>query len=175
MTEELVKISLPTTQANDVIAVFNNALLQMDSYRVDLYEEGNYESLSHGLANLVDFRNQLTMLIQSIEHNLYEILPDKKNPIDGVGIFEKRRSSSKKWDSEKLINDIVRSKLDNGTGEISPTDVFELIETLKKVLPLTQSLGWRVTALRDENIDADQYCEVTWGRPTVTIQWNEPF
>jgi hypothetical protein len=172
---EIIKVALPEVPGKDVIAVFNNALLQMDDYRVDLYEQGDYESLSHGLANLVDFRNNLTGLIQAIETNLYEILPEKKHVIEGLGTFEKRRGSSKKWDSEKLINDIVRAKLDNGTGEISPTDVFELIETLKKVLPLTQSLGWRVTALREENIDTEQYCDVVWGRPTISIQWNEPF
>lgn len=167
---EIIKVELPSVAGQDVIQIFNNALMQMDDYRVKLYEELDYESLSHGLVNLIDFRNNLTALIQAIENNLYEILPDKKNFIEGVGTVEKRRSSSKKWDSEGLINDIVRSKLDTGTGEISPTDVFNLIETLKKVLPLTQSLGWRVTALREENIDTEQYCDVTWGRPTVTIQ-----
>lgn len=167
---EIIKVDLPSVAGQDVIQIFNNALMQMDDYRVDLFENNDYESLSHGLVNLIDFRNNLTALIQAIENNLYEILPDKKNFIEGVGTVEKRRSSSKKWDSEGLINDIVRSKLDNGTGEISPADVFNLIETLKKVLPLTQSLGWRVTALREENIDTEQYCDVTWGRPTVTIQ-----
>lgn len=168
---EIIKVALPdNTSGGDVIAVFNNALMQMDDYRVALHEQGDFESLAHGLTNLVEFRNNLTALIQAIENNLYEILPDKKNMIDGVGIVEKRRSNTKKWESERLLNDIVRRKLDNGTGEVTPTDVFELIETLKKVLPLTQSLGWRATALREENIDTDQYCDVTWGRPTVTIQ-----
>lgn len=167
---EIIKVELPAIAGGDVIQIFNNALMQMDDYRVKLHEELDYESLSHGLVNLIDFRNNLTALIQAIENNLYEILPEKKNFIDGVGTVEKRRSSSKKWDSESLINDIVRTKLDNGTGEINPEDVFNLIETLKKVLPLTQSLGWRVTALREENIDTDQYCDVTYGRPTVTVQ-----
>lgn len=167
---EIIKVALPEKPGSDVIAVFNNALIQMDDYRVDLYESGDYESLSHGLANLVDFRNNLTALIQAIENNLYEVLPEKKNVIEGVGIIEKRRSNSKKWESERLLNDIVRRKLDNGTGEVTPTDVFELIETLKKVLPLTGSLGWRSNALKEENIDTDEYCDITWGRPTVTIQ-----
>lgn len=167
---EIIKVALPDKPGSDVIAVFNDALMQMDDYRVALYESKDFESLSHGLANLVDFRNNLTALIQAIENNLYEVLPDKKNVIDGVGILEKRRSNTKKWESERLLNDIVRTKLDNGTGEVTPTDVFNLIETLKKVLPLTQSLGWRATALREENIDTEQYCDISWGRPTVTIQ-----
>lgn len=166
---EIIKVELPAIAGGDVIQIFNNALMQMDDYRVKLHEELDYESLSHGLVNLIEFRNNLTALIQAIENNLYEILPDKKNPIEGVGIIEKRRSNTKKWDSERLINDIVRSKLDTGTGEISPTDVFGLIETLKKVLPLTASLGWRSNALKEENIDTEQYCDITWGRPTVTV------
>jgi hypothetical protein len=166
---EIIKVDLPAVAGNDVIQVFNNALMQMDDYRMKLYEEGDYESLANGLVNLIDFKNNLSALVQAIESNLYDVLPQKKTPIEGVGLFEKRRSSSKKWDSEQLLNDLVSDKLNNGTGEITPTDVFELIETLKKVLPLTQSLGWRTTALKEENIDVDQYVQVTYGRPTVQV------
>jgi hypothetical protein len=107
--------------------------------------------------------------VQAIEADIYDLLPQKKLPVEGVGLIEKRRSSSKKWDSESLLNDIVNFSLDNGTGEVTPTDVFNLIETLKKVLPLTASLGWRATALKDIGVDVDNYTEVTYGRPTVQI------
>lgn len=172
MSEEIVKVdqlSVPQ-QAVEVLQAFNNALLGIDDYRQELAENGDWESLSFGLSNLVELRNQLTVLMQSIEKNIYDLMPGKKTVIEGVGIVEKRRSNTKKWDSEALLHDIVKQKLDNGTGEITPTDVFELIETLRQVLPLTASLGWRVNALKEKGFDPEEYCDITWGRQTISIQ-----
>jgi hypothetical protein len=109
------------------------------------------------------------MLIQQIELDIYGLMPDKKTVIEGVGILEKRRANTKKWESERLLEDIVSSKLQTETGEIHPSDIFDLIETLKKVLPLTGSLGWRTGELKKENIDIEDYCSVTWGRQTISI------
>lgn len=173
MSEEIVKLGSENPATADVIAVFNTVLLQMYDYRKELVEQGDWDALCRGLVNLNDFKTNLTMLIQAIEADIYETLPEKKVIIEGIGIIEKRRSSSKKWDSEGLLNNIVNARLNNGTGEITPTDVFELVETLKRVMPITASLGWRTTELKKENIDIDNYCDVTWGRPTVSILANK--
>ena len=169
MSNEIIKVALPDRITGDAIAAFQNALLLMDDYRQDLAEQGDWESLCYGLTNLIEFKQSLSALVEAIQHNIYELMPDKKTVIEGLGTFEKRRGNSKKWESERLLNDIVSNKLNNGTGEITPTDVFNLIETLKKVMPLTPSMGWRVTELKNENIDTDDYCDVTWGRPTISV------
>jgi hypothetical protein len=169
MSEEIVKLGSDSPVAADVIAIFNDVLLQMYDYRKELVEAGDWDALCRGLVNLNDFKSNLTMLIQAIESDIYDTLPEKKVTIEGVGIIEKRRSSSKKWDSEGLLNSIVNEKLNNGTGEITPGDVFDLVETLKRVMPITPSFGWRVNELKKENIDTSNYCDVTWGRPTVSV------
>jgi hypothetical protein len=43
------------------------------------------------------------------------------------------------------------------------------MKVLKEVLPMTASLGWRVTALREVGIDPEQYSETTYGRQTIQI------
>lgn len=173
MTEEIIKVPLPeiaTGEGGALLTNFQNALLAIDDYRQSLADNGDWESLCYGLANLVEFKNNLNALVESIQKNIYDTMPDKKAIIEGVGAFEKRRSNTKKWDSERLLNDIIRERLDNGTGEITPADVFDLLDLLKRVMPLTPSMGWRSTELKKENINTDDYCEVTWGRPTVTVQ-----
>ena len=173
MSEEIIKVPLPeiaTGEGGALLANFQNALMAIDDYRQQLATNNDWESLCYGLANLVEFKQSLAALVDSIQGDIYKIMPDKKAVIEGLGTFEKRRSNSKKWDSERLLNDIVSEKLDNGTGEITPTDVFELIDMLKRVLPLTASMGWRVGELKKENVNTDDYCDVTWGRPTVTVQ-----
>lgn len=169
MSNEIIKVELPDRVTGGAIAAFQNALMQMDDYRKDLAEAEDWESLCHGLTNLIEFKQNLSALVEAIQHDIYELMPEKKVVIEGLGIFEKRRSNSKKWESERLLNDIVNSKLNNGTGEITPTDVFELVDTLKRVMPIVPSMGWRTTELKKENIDTNDYCDVAWGRPTISV------
>lgn len=169
MSDEIIKVALPDRVTGDAIAAFQNALLLMDDYRKDLAENGDWESLCYGLTNLIQFKQNLIALVEAIQHDIYDLMPEKKVVIEGLGVFEKRRSNTKKWESERLLNDLVNSKLNNGTGEITPTDVFDLIDTLKRVMPIVPSMGWRTTELKKENIDTDDYCDVTWGRPTISV------
>lgn len=144
--------------------------MEMDAFRGGLAESKDWRALAEGLVQLQEFKKNLGILIDAIETNINELLPEKKVVIEGLGIIEKRTSTSRKWESETLIDHIVRECLDTGTGEITPSDVFRLVETLKKVLPLTASLGWRTTALKEIGFDPDSYSDVTFGRKTVSIK-----
>ncbi len=166
---EIIKVALPDRITGDALAAFQSALMMMDDYRKDLEEAGDWESLCHGLANLIDFKKNLAALVESIEFDIYNLMPDKKTMIESLGTFEKRRSNGKKWESERLLNDIVSHHLNNGTGEITPGTIFGLVEDLKKAMPITPSLGWRVNALKEMNIEIDDYCNTTWGRPTISV------
>lgn len=157
-------------QVPDVIEMFQQVLVKMDDFRSGLVEQGDWEALAHGITQLQDFKKNLSMLIETIELNINELLPEKKVVLPGVGIIEKRTSSSKKWDSDALLNRIVRSCLDNGTGEITPQDVMRLIDTLKLVLPFTPSLGWRSTEIQKIGLDPKDYSDVTYGRKTISIK-----
>lgn len=158
------------TSRPGIIEEFNQALVHMDKFREELALAGDWNALTHGLAALIEFKKNLSMLVDAIETNIHECLPEKKVVVEGVGIVEKRTSTSRKWESEQLLNHIVRDRLDNGTGEITPADVMNLVEALKSVLPLTASLGWRTTALKELGFDPDNYSDVTFGRRTVSIK-----
>lgn len=169
MTQEIEKLNDLATATNAVVSMFNDVLLQMDDLRQELAEAGDWEALIHGLKNLNEFKQSLTVLVQSIEKDIYDTMPEKKMVVEGLGVFEKRRSSTKKWDSEAVLDAVVRNVMSkNETGEIGWSDVVEMLETLKKVLPLTSSLSWRVNELK-KILDPDFYCEVSWGRPTIQV------
>ena len=168
MTQEIA-IQEQRIVSNNYLASFQSALMAMDDYREQLAKTGDWNTLANGLVNLNDFKTNLIMLIQQIELDIYELMPDKKTVIEGVGILEKRRANTKKWNSEELLEQIVSRKLQTETGEVHPSDIFDLIDTLKRVLPLTGSLGWRTGELKKENIDIEDYCTVTWGRQTISI------
>lgn len=92
----------------NLIAEFQKALIHMDDFRQDLADTGNWEALAHGLTQLSEFKKNLSMLIESIELDINKLLPEKKVIMEGLGIIEKRTSTSKKWESERLLDNIVR-------------------------------------------------------------------
>lgn len=171
MSEAIIKRELPelAPRSVDVLHAFQQALMDLDEMRAELAASKDWNSLAIGLGNLVELKQQLSVIVDAIQKDIYELMPDKKQFVDGVGMLEKRRSNTKKWESDRLLRDIVRNKLYNEDGEVAP-GTMALIDTLEKVLPLTGSLGWRVTALKDEGFDPDEYCSVNWGRPTISIQ-----
>jgi len=154
----------------DIIREFNKALIAMDDFRAELAEAGDWNALAHGLVALQDFKKNLQAVMDAIEIDIHKNLPEKKVVVEGLGIIERRTATTRKWESDVLLNHIVREYLDNGTGEITPEMVMNLIDGLKKVLPFTPSLGWRTTALKEIGFDPDSYSDVSFGRKTVTIK-----
>jgi len=55
------------------------------------------------------------------------------------------------------------------SGELKTENIMQLLGLLEQVLPLTGSLGWRVTPLREHGINVDSYSEVTYGRSNIQI------
>lgn len=155
----------------DIVAVFSRALMDADDMRAELAEQGDWLALAYGLASFKKMKAELDVLIRGIEDDCAAHLPSKKVVVEGLGVLERRSTTTRKWDSEGLLRYMVRDVLDpDHTGEISYDRIWELVEALQKALPLTASLGWRVTALKELNMPVDTFSETSYGRQTITIQ-----
>ena len=152
------------------------AILDADRTRRDLAEAGDWESLAWGLDRLRAIRAAFSDVISACEADVAELMPSKRETIDGLGTIERRKGSDrKKWESADLVKRLVRDALDpEGTGEI-PSSVPEAVDAAVTVLvecaPFIPSMGWRATALRARGIDPDEWCEVTPGR--VGVQFHQ--
>lgn len=167
MTELVPLVSSIETHTADGL---RNALLTADNGRQQLAEQGDYQQLLAGYQYLKAIKADIDVLLRATEDDITRLLPDKKQFVDGIGTVERRTTSTRKWQSEDLMRDLCRWSLDpDRTGEITLEGVSNLLENLKKVLPLTASLGWRVTALKELGIDPDTYGEATYGRQTIQI------
>jgi hypothetical protein len=156
---------------SDIVANFSRALLDADDMREELAEQGDWLSLAHGLDSFKRMKAELDILIRAIEDDCAAHLPQKKVVVEGFATLERRSTTSRKWDSEGLLRYMVRDVLDpDHTGEINYDRIWDLIEALQKALPLTASLGWRVTALKELNMPVDSFSETSYGRQTITIQ-----
>lgn len=146
------------------------ALLHADTLRQELADRGDWAQLLYAIEGLRALKGDLDALLRSCEDDTARLLPEKKMVLDGFGVVESRTTSSRKWDSEPLLRDLCRQVLDpDQTGEIDASAIPELLRVLKAVLPMTASLGWRVTALKEQGVDPEQYSEVTYGRKTIQI------
>lgn len=163
---------IPATVERQVPSVgsFREALMVADDMRANLVQERDWLQLCHAVEGLKVIKRDLDILLRQCEEDAANLMPEKKVAVDGFGVIERRTASSRKWESETLLMDICRQVLDpEGTGEINVSRVIDLIGVLKKVMPITGSLGWRVTALKDQGIDPDNYSDISFGRKSIQI------
>lgn len=145
-------------------------LLRADERRAELYAAGDYVTLAFVVNEARKIKADLDAFLRECEENVAALMPNKKEVIDGLGVVEKRTTSSRKWESDVLLRTLVRRTLDpDQTGELKVENIKSLLSMLEQVLPLTASLGWRVTPLREYGINVDAYSEVTYGRSNIQI------
>lgn len=145
-------------------------LMRADDRRSELYAAGDYVTLAFVVNEARKIKADLDVFVRECEENVAALMPTKKEAIDGLGVIEKRTASSRKWESQDLLRTLVRRTLDpDGTGELKVEHITTLLGLLEQVLPLTSSLGWRVTPLREHGINVDSYSEVTYGRSNIQI------
>jgi len=140
-----------------------------------LAEAGDWEGLVRGLVPMQQMLRELRDLESLVKQATAECLPSKRVTVEGVGTVERRAATQRKrWDSDELLRRLVFASLvDENTGEMVATDALDAAErvhaVVSDVLPITGSLGWRVGALRERGVDPDEWCEVSFGAPTVQV------
>lgn len=157
------------------LAAIRVALAHLEDQAAEIAETGDYELLARGYAELTLLKKDLTSVLGIISDLIVDTVPvqvsargkEYRDPfsIEGVGTFEVvRRAPTHKWDSDDLLHKIVRDNIvDRETGEV-PDDatlaaVGRVVDAITEAAPFTPSMGWRVTALREQGIDVDDYCE----------------
>lgn len=87
----------------------------------------------------------------------------------GVELKCKSGSARKSWENEKLMkivyDRIQSSAVDMDTGEV----MLSQEEIIVKLLDYLQPSYWRVGALNELGINADQYCEVGESKTNIAI------
>jgi hypothetical protein len=106
--------------------------------------------------------------------NLASEMTEDKLEVAGVGVFERRRQTSRKsWDHQGVFVDLQKKardgelrKVDEATGEVVPEDPIELAF---RVVREAANPSWRVTYLRSAGLNPDEYCSTTYGGYSIQI------
>lgn len=91
--------------------------------------------------------------------------------VEGLGAFEKRYGKKRtKWDHEALYGELAKRTRTATFADPSTGEVYDDFEKAFYVLQRAANPAWRVTALKEFGIQADEYCSSTPG--LVTIQFH---
>ena len=116
-------------------------------------------------------------LLQKVENGLEthvakaRIAEGIKDPVEvpGVGVVTHRRTATRKdWDHDGLAKQVIHLWADEHGGEIP--DGFETRDLLMKHAAISY---WRVTGLKENGVEVDDFCTKIPGRLTVDIQAGE--
>lgn len=133
-----------------------------------------WEDATRLLHHLRLARQSLAASESTMETRCAQMLADAgvRDPqeVDGIGTVQLRKGNKRKeWDHSGLASRVLDRHLTTaGTGEMpSPWTVRDwLLEVLAPSY-------WRVGVLKQLDIDPDDYCQTSPGRPTVQITTNE--
>jgi hypothetical protein len=167
----------PSESLPDIVEgwrAYTEALVQQAD---ELAAAGDTESLAFGLDRVRELRRVLGDLERAVEAHVAGLMDGKTETVDGLGTLERRKGTDRKaWQSEELLHRIIRDAVDpDGSGELpSPGAVLAAVQmAITDCVPITGSLGWRVTALKARGIDPDEWCETKPGKTSVQIHKGE--
>jgi hypothetical protein len=157
----------------DIVDGWRGYMEALDGQRAELAASGETGMLAFGLDRIRELRRQLGDLERAVEADIAGLMDAKTETIDGLGTLERRRGTDRKaWQSEELLHRIIRDAVDpDGSGELpSPGALLAAVQmAITDCVPITGSLGWRVTALKARGIDPDEWATCTPGRVSVQI------
>lgn len=132
--------------------------------------EGDIETIAEGVLALDTVRQDLVAVREAAETQLITAMGDLPEVSVAGATMELRRSDSRKaWDHKALGAEVaerlVQSAVDFETGEVLKSTE----ELIMDVLTYAGVSYWKVKALNNLGISADEYCEVTEGPMKVRI------
>lgn len=146
---------------------------------IDLYENVNsfqVEDVTDACNIFVavsEMKTSIALIFDEIQKKVLDALDNDVVNVDENVSVEKRWSTPRKaWRHQELTDEVTRRimqmSIDMDTGE----RILTTEEMMKKLMDFVNPSYWRVKALNEIGISADQYCEVGESKPSIYI--NKP-
>lgn len=153
---------------------FQDALLELDS-RVSQLRQINTASVDDWcqmILEISNFKTQLSFMFEAVTTQALQLMDETEIvTLPSGDTIEKKWSKDRKGWKHKELAEIVAERIetsavDMDTGEI----VLSVHEMIKKMLDYVQPSYWRVTALSDIGINADDYCQAGDSKPSISVK-----
>lgn len=153
---------------------FQNTLIQLDAQLLRLRQEGQF-SVEDGcevLVRLSSFKTQLALIFDDQS----KFMLDKMAEVEAVTLesgetIEKKWSKDRKGWQHKDLASVVASRIENLAIDMDTGErVLSPAQMITKLLDYVQPSYWRVTALNEIGINADDFCEAGDSKPSISIR-----
>lgn len=155
---------------------FQKALLDLeDALKKHMSQDQSTEEACKILVALSNFKTQLAMVYEDFSAYTIRLMSDSDVVVLPSGITVEKKSSKDRrgWEHKDLASVVagrIRNlAIDMDTGErlLSPE------EMIVKLLDYVQPSYWRVTALSDIGINADDFCQTGEIKQSISIRRNK--
>ena len=123
------------------------------------------------LISMVDAKRDLGWIQTELQALFVKLMGDRTELIvDGRTVEKKQGATRKTWQHDKIAATVLSRlrdlSIDEDTGEVTLTPE----EAIEGIMKFGHIDYWRVTDLRELDINADLYCEVKEGDPSVIVR-----
>jgi len=170
-SNELVLASQALVARTENLRALQAVVLELENQRQELYEAGDYATLSAGAQDLEVIASDLRDLLNETRRNIATILDEIQGQVSsdgtyyfginrmelpGVGMVEVNGGWTRtKWRSEDLLRYLVNQIAEASAERIVTADgevvevaqsqlLYDIIKVVKETMPLTASLSWKV-------------------------------
>jgi len=143
----------------------------MDLYeQVNAYDVDDVKDACDIFVAISEMKTSIGLIFDEMQKKTLDALDDEIVNVNEQISVEKRWSTPRKaWRhaelTEEVTQRILRMSIDMDTGERTLTTE----EMMKKLMDFVNPSYWRVKALNEIGISADQYCDVGESKPSIYI------
>ncbi|MEO1063632.1 MAG: hypothetical protein AAFZ07_19625 [Actinomycetota bacterium] len=152
-------------------------VLSLDDRRQELVDAEEWEILADLLEAIRVWIVEFQRIESLVEVDVHRMLPYKKASTEQVDAEKDWTGGTVHWESDRLLARLLNLwAFDPETGELTVpmADLRSLAVILGRALPLTKSLQWRVTGIRDNGLEPDDFRDRKGGRPKVITTFRPP-
>lgn len=169
-----------TTEENNALHFgdFQSAILLLDDYIESLKNKNStdsqitLENWCEMIVEISNFKTQLSIIYNSLTHHVLKEMNETEMVVLSSGAtiekkWDKNRKAWKHKDLAEVVSEKIESlAIDMDTGE----RVLSTKEMITALLDYVQPSYWRVTALSNIGVNADDYCQVGESEATISLR-----
>lgn len=165
---------MDSTKVNvDFLDNFQQEILRADEMmNAARQQDWSVEEASAALVRLSNFKTQVAMLMDDQEKFLIEKMRETESVVLQSGeTIEKKWSKNRTGWQHKDLAQVVAGRIENLAVDMDTGErVLTTSEMITKLLDFVQPSYWRVTALTDIGVNADDYCQAGESKASISIR-----
>lgn len=153
---------------------FQESLLSLDSHvsQIKTINDASVDDWCQMILEISNFKTQLSFIYETVTSSALEAMSETEVvTLPSGDTIEKKWSKDRKGWKHKDLAEIVAERIQESAIDLDTGErVLSVQEMITKMLEYVQPSYWRVTALSDLGINADEYCQAGDSKPSISVK-----